>query len=350
MAAHLPIARPDGRVTRLPRGRRIAAALVGAAASVGLVLGAAAPAAAQSAQPGSTSSVSPPNTEYGPLPVPFDFRAGVVASLNPEVPPPGANDFHCKPTAENPRPVVMVNPTFTTQAFAWQAGAPFLKNDGFCVFTFNHGNITPFPGMPLQALGDIRQAGQTLSAFVDRVLAETGATEVDLVGHSQGGGVLPDYYLKVLGGADKVHTKVGISPSTQTTLSELVYLRTLIPRLGPAVYGSLENTAPALTQQAQGSDLAREVYPEGAVGIPGVQLYSVYSEYDEAVTPFTRQIYSGEGVTNIHLQDGCAEDLSEHIATMYSERTWLHVRNALAPNRAEPVPCFPVAPFWPGVH
>lgn len=105
-----------------------------------------------------------------------------------------------------------------------------------------------------------------------------------------------------------------------------------------------------MTQQAQGSDLAREVYPEGAVGIPGVQLYSVYSEYDEAVTPFTRQIYSGEGVTNIHLQDGCAEDLSEHIATMYSERTWLHVRNALAPNRAEPVPCFPVAPFWPGVH
>ena len=92
MAAHLPIARPDGRVTRLPRGRRIAAALVGAAASVGLVLGAAAPAAAQSAQPaqpGSTSSVSPPDTEYGPLPVPFDFRAGVVASLNPEVPPPG---------------------------------------------------------------------------------------------------------------------------------------------------------------------------------------------------------------------------------------------------------------------
>ncbi|MBB0968503.1 hypothetical protein G6016_05930, partial [Dietzia aerolata] len=75
-------------MTRLPRGRRIAAALVGAAASVGLVLGAAAPAAAQSAQPGSTSSVSPPNTEYGPLPVPFDFRAGVVASLNPEVPPP----------------------------------------------------------------------------------------------------------------------------------------------------------------------------------------------------------------------------------------------------------------------
>lgn len=101
--------------------------------------------------------------------------------------------------------------------------------------------------------------------------------QADLVGHSQGGGVLPDYCLKVLGGAD-------------------------------------------------------------------------YSEYDEAVTPFTRQIYSGAGVRNIHFQDGCAEDLSEHIATMYSERTWLHVRNALAPNRAEPVPCFPVAPFWPGVH
>lgn len=86
-----------------------------------------------------------------------------------------------------------------------------------------------------------------------------------------------------------------------------------------------------MTQQAQGSDLAREVYPNGAEGIPGVQIYSIYSEYDEIVIPFTRQICSGKNVTNIHLQEGCAADLSEHISTMYSERVWLHIRNALAP-------------------
>lgn len=337
MAVHTSFGPSHGSVARVSRRRRFAAAAVGVIASVGVVLAGASPATAQS-------------PSDGPLPVPFDFRVGVQAALNPEVPPPGANDFNCEPTAENPRPVVMVNPTFTTQAFAWQAGAPFLKNAGFCVFTFNHGNVTPFPGMPLQALGDIRRAADTLSAFVDRVLAETGAQEVDLVGHSQGGGILPDHYLKNKGGAEKVHTKVGISPAAGTTLSQLIYLRSLIPVLGPALYGTLEQVTPALTQQAEGSALEREVYPDGAEGIPGVQIYSIYSENDEAITPYTRQIYSGQDVTNIHLQEGCEADKSEHISTMYSERSWLHVLNALSPENAQPVPCFPVAPFWPGVE
>lgn len=284
-----------------------------------------------------------------PLPVPFDFRVGIQAAAQPETPPPGANDWDCKPSPEHPRPVVLVNPTFTTQAFAWQAGAPFLKNNGYCVFTFNHGNITSWPGMPLQALGDIREAGRKLSDVVDRVLAETGAPQVDLVGHSQGGGILPDYYLKILGGAEKVHTKVGISPSPGTTLSQTIYIRTLIPVLGHVIYDTIGSIAPGLTQQAEGSSLDQEVYPDGTVPAPGVQNYSIITENDWAITPYTRQYYSGPDATNIFLQENCPEDKSEHVATMYSERSWLIVRNALDPDNAEPVPCMPVAPFWPGV-
>jgi len=286
----------------------------------------------------------------GPLPVPFDISAGINASLTPDIPPPGANDPGCRLTPERPRPVVLVNPTATTQALAWQAGAPLLRNAGYCVYTFNFGNVTGISAMPIQGLGDIRASARVLQGVVDRALAETGAESVDLVGHSQGGGILPDYYLKVLGGSDKVHTKVGISPSTGTTLSELAYLRSLIPVLGPAVYGSLEQTTPALTQQVLDSELVREVYPEGAVAVPGVRMYSIVSQYDEIVTPFVRQFYAGEGVTNIELQAGCAQDLSEHVSTLYSERVWLNVLNALAPAEATPVPCFPVAPFAPWVR
>lgn len=290
-----------------------------------------------------------PPTE-GPLPVPFDISAGVAAGVFPENPPPGANDWNCTPSPEHPRPVVLVNPTATTQALAWQAGSPLLKNAGYCVFTFNYGNPVWLPEIPFQALGDIRDSARVLADTVDRVLAATGAEEVDLVGQSQGGGILPDYYLKFLGGSGKVHTKVGISPSTGTTLSEVAYLRSLIPVLGPAVYGSLEQATPALIQQVLDSPLAEQVYPDGAAGIPGVRIYSIITQYDEVVTPFVRQYYHGEGVTNILLQDGCAADHSEHMSTLYSERAWLHVLNALDPENAQPVPCFYVAPFAPWVR
>lgn len=319
------------------RLRKFGITLSGAVGAVALSFAAASPASAQ------------PPTE-GPLPVPFDISAGIQAGLQPEIPPPGANDPTCRTTPERPRPVVLVNTTASTQALAFQAGSPLLRNAGYCVYTFNYGNLTGIPSMPIQALGDIRDSARVLQGVVDRALAETGADAVDLVGHSQGGGIVSDYYLKSLGGHEKVHTKVAISPSSGTTLSMLAYFRSLIPVLGPAVYGSVENTTPALIQQVVDSPLALEVYPGGVRNVPGVRTYSIITQYDQIVTPFVNQYYSGPDATNILLQDGCAADMSEHVSTLYSERAWLHVLNSLAPEEATPVPCFPVAPYAPFVR
>lgn len=287
----------------------------------------------------------------GPLPVPFNISAGVSAMISPHTPPPGANDWNCKPGPEHPRPVVLVNPTFTTQALAFQAGSPLLKNAGYCVFTFNYGNIAPVSGSMFQALDDIPAGAEVLSDTVDKVLETTGADQVDLVGHSQGGGIMPDYYLKVLGGAEKVHTKVGISPSTGTTLSEFAFLRSLLPVLGPLVFGSLGGSAAGLTDQVLDSEIAKQVYPDGTTAAPGVETTAIVTRYDWVVTPYDRQFYvEADNVTNIDLQEGCAEDMSEHVSTLYSERAWRNVLNALDPEHAEAVPCMPVAPFAPWVR
>src|SRR5689334_1748958 len=85
-----------------------------AAAALTVAIGAATPATAAPVQ--------------GPLPVRSDLRArSAPAPSAAEQAPPRDNDWHCKPTARHPRPVVLVNPTLTTQALAFQAGSPFLK-------------------------------------------------------------------------------------------------------------------------------------------------------------------------------------------------------------------------------
>ena len=66
--------------------------------------------------------------------------------------------------------------------------------------------------MPLfHGLGPIDKSAEQLAAYVDQVLAATGAAKADIVGHSQGG-MMPRYYLKFLGGAAKVNALVGIAP------------------------------------------------------------------------------------------------------------------------------------------
>lgn len=80
---------------------------------------------------------------------------------------------------------------------------PRLKAAGYCVYSLTYGTV---PGIYLIAgLDKIENGATQLSTFIDKVLAATKATKVDLVGHSQGS-LMPRYYLKFLGGAAKVST------------------------------------------------------------------------------------------------------------------------------------------------
>jgi hypothetical protein len=133
----------------------------------------------------------------GPFPVNYGIINGLTL-FNQQQPPPGANDPSITVTAEHPLPIILINGTTATQGTNWGVGAPVLADAGYKVYTFNYGNIGQDPNFPIQATDDIRKSGVELAAEVDKVLAETGAPKVILIGHSQGGGILPVYYINNL--------------------------------------------------------------------------------------------------------------------------------------------------------
>ncbi|MER5223748.1 esterase/lipase family protein [Streptomyces flaveus] len=252
-------------------------------------------------------------------------------------PSSGWNNYSCKPSAAHPRPVVLVHGTFGNSVDNWPALAPYLKKRGYCVFSLDYGQL---PGVPLfHGLGPIDKSAEQLRAFVDKVLAATGAAETDLVGHSQGG-LMPRYYLKFLGGAAKVNALVGLGPSNHgTTLNGLTNLLPYFPGVGDL----LSKATPSLAEQTAGSAFLAKLNAGGDT-VPGVDYTVIATKYDEVVTPYRSQFLDGPNVRNVLLQDLCATNLSEHVALGLFDRIAHHeVANALDPAHAKPTTCASVS-------
>jgi triacylglycerol esterase/lipase EstA (alpha/beta hydrolase family) len=130
--------------------------------------------------------------------VPYEAEALVEGAWNETWDPTalsGGNNG-CKPSAAHPYPVVLVHATFADEGSNWVTLAPLLANAGYCVYGFNYGE-TILSGLfgNVDGLGHITQSAEELKTFVNKVLSQTKASQVDLVGHSQGG-MMPNYYLK----------------------------------------------------------------------------------------------------------------------------------------------------------
>jgi triacylglycerol esterase/lipase EstA (alpha/beta hydrolase family) len=276
------------------------------------------------------------------LPVSYNGLAG-YAHVSPAASPPGANDWSCKPSSAHPRPVILVHGTFADMSDSWQALSPLLHNGGYCVYAFNYGSYAGSGSLGIYGTGNIATSAEELSAFVDRVLAATGAGQADLVGHSQGG-MMPRYYLRFLGGGAKVHTLVGLAPSNHgTTLNGLFTLASFFPG-ADAFVGLL---CPACEQQAAGSSFLSHLNA-GSETVPGVSYTVIESANDEVVTPYTSAFLSGPGVTNILLQSQCPLDQGEHLSMPYDHIADADVLNALDPAHPVKPACTPVLPVVGG--
>ena len=285
----------------------------------------------------------PASAATKPLPVPYNFIPAAIFGGTPNANAPGTNDWSCKPSAEHPRPVVLVHGTFGNRSTNWQTYGPLLKNNGYCVFAPTYGTLPglPFPVDALGGFGDMRASAEQLRTFVDEVLATTGAEKVDFVGHSQGT-LMPQYYVRYLGGAPSVQNYVSLAPLWHGTTIEPISVFTSVFKLDP-------DGIPACTacgQMASGSPFITQIRA-GGVASPGVNYVNIVTKYDELVRPYTSGIE--DGMTNIVLQDHCKIDKSEHFQIAADRNATLHVLNALDPAHPRPLNCTPSLPFVGGL-
>jgi triacylglycerol esterase/lipase EstA (alpha/beta hydrolase family) len=275
------------------------------------------------------------------LAVNYDFIAGATATaLAPDTPPPGANNWSCQLTAAHPDPVILVHGTFANMDDNWQAASPLLADNGYCVYAFNYGGASS--ASPIQGTGEIAASAAQLAAFVNTVLARTGAAKVDLVGHSQGG-LMPRYYINFLGGAAKVSDFVALAPSNYgTTLDGLTKLASLLGA-SSAINGTLSAVCEACVEQEQGSAFLASL--NAAPTVPGVRYTVIESVDDEVVTPYTNAFLpAAANVSNITVQNQCVLDRSDHLEIAADPIAMADMLNALDPSAPVKVPCLVVLP------
>ncbi|EFQ82175.1 Gram-positive signal peptide protein, YSIRK family [Aeromicrobium marinum DSM 15272] len=280
------------------------------------------------------------------------FPAALATSIvRPAADPAGANDWSCRPSAQHPRPVVLVHGTLENAYNNWNGLSPIIEDQGYCVFALNFGNSTGIPFV--NGTGDLVDNATEVGVFVDRVLAATGATQVDLIGHSQGG-MISRYYTNVLGGADHVANVVGLASSNRpTNLFGITRLGSTLGLLAPVFLGLELLQLPALAQQVDPSPAPQTPFYQRLNGngqtVPGVTYTNIATRKDEVVTPYTAAfIEAGPGATvhNITIQDVCLLDRSEHLSLSYSKNVAQIILNTLDPSDVHRVRCFAQLPLF----
>jgi len=267
--------------------------------------------------------------------------------LTPDALPPGAQDPFAETAATMRRPppgtnpVVLIHGTWANRYNTFKTLSPELSSAGFSVFALNYGESDGTLPKVIKGYGDIRTSAKELARFVDEVLHKTGAHKVDLVGHSQGGGIMPRWYLKYEGGSDKVDKLIGLAPSNHgTTLFGMQTLCNVIMK-PLCIQGIVEEgvdicAGKAALQQSlhAAADALHPQLDEDGDTFPGISYVVVATRHDQTITPYTQCALKGaprHKVVNLVIQELRAFklDLTDHVGIANHPVTWEVVKRAL---------------------
>lgn len=251
----------------------------------------------------------------------------VASGQDPAQPPPGVN-VPCIPSAAHPQPVVLVHGFPANQYNAFAHIGPKLANAGYCVYSLNYGGTNAFDG----GLAGVSVSVPQVSTFIDRVRAETGAAEVDLVGHS-GGAFVSLYLAKTDPAADEIGAVVALAPPTHGITGGVVAdaTRLGLRRLVAGICGICEDVSAGSAAMARLHD--------GPIARTGIRYTTIVSVHDSMVSPPSAAAIDEPGVTDIVVQDQCSDDLVGHSGLAYDPSVDSMILNALNPGQPVPMEC-----------
>lgn len=211
-------------------------------------------------------------------------------------PPLPFNDPDFAPTHESP---VLYIHGVTSRSRAFRPNAERLRDEGFWVWGYDYGDMFA-PGF--YGMGNLDSIIEDVHANVDHVLEQTGAKQLDIVAHSQGG--LMTKLFIANGGAPKVRRVVAMGANFHGT-----DVRGRAARFAPLIsrYPRAASTlaSPGVIQQLADSPWVRthlnvpDTYPE-------IVYTSLYSPADVLVTPNETSMLasvSGADVVNINVAE-----------------------------------------------
>ncbi|KAF9321870.1 hypothetical protein BG003_010126 [Podila horticola] len=248
----------------------------------------------------------------------------------------GWNDWNCKPKPGK-NPLVMMHGLGSNAYENFNYMAPRFAAVGYCGYTISYGF---YKGIPLLGgLNDMAVSAQELSDFVDKVLNATGASKVNIFGHSEGS-IVPRYYLKFLGGAAKVEKFAAMGPVvTGSTLQGVVPFLTGLGLYDP-IKKVIDPVCLSCFQVLDNSPFLQALNAQGDT-VPGVSYKFIASKADLLVTPYTAGFLRGNNplVENVTLQDLCPVDLSGHIALCLDPIVFHSVRAFFDPTAPQSISC-----------
>lgn len=242
------------------------------------------------------------------------FSVLLLAGCNPN---PTAEEA-CTTGSNGGNPVIIVAGTFSPEIANELFLGNALQSAGFthCVLELKgDDNLGNLPGtMPIEI------SAVALKLFVEDVLAWSGATQVDLVGHSQGA-LAARAYIKNYGGEPLVDKMISLAgPNAGTGIIPLVEFLTG-PLLAP--FGVTCESVSPCEQMERGSDFITGLNA-GDMTPGDVEYYAFYTNNDELVWYWGTGIFGlpaikydnaklGSGATNIEIGQMCPLRIVGHL-------------------------------------
>ena len=284
-------------------------------------------------------------------PVTYHFLSSAIAAgaTDPFGSPPGANDWHCSPSAAHPEPVVLVHGLLRQPHDELADLRAAAEEQRLLRLRAHLRTVAQRTRAVQERVRRLRAHDGAQCAPARRlrraVLKQTGAHKVDIVGHSEGT-QMPDYYAKFLGGARFIDKYVSLAPlwhgtnaAGQATLYALAQDVRLQGHDGSAVRCVLRRRS----RDAAGSAFFKKLRSGGTPAVPGINYTNIVTEHDELVSPYTSGIQSG--MTQLRRAEALRAGLHRALRDRRRPDRRAHRAERARPGAPHAVPCELVLPF-----